>query len=306
MYSLLTRFFTVILLLAPQFSFAADSNFDIKRIDSKTIFYTGRIVADQSFSALNDALTDTTTSLIVRSPGGDLLEGVRIGSLIAERKLNVEVDAYCLSSCANNLFLAGYTKRLRSGALLGFHGSMSLTQKQIETFSALSEDELQSSLAKTELKLDDIALREWHLLRTLKLEPSILVSMMEKLEASLPPNKVEWIVTIGRKKYKVRDGSDAQDRIVKLLRRKLTSLSQVRSRSINIKRDNPHGDAMFFPRQSTLEKFGVSEILEYSYPRDEIELKTRAKALVEEYNFSPLRFAGEFSTLGSKQENLEK
>lgn len=306
MFSLYNAFFAVMLLMVPQLGLAENTNFDIKRVDSTTIFYTGKIVSGQSFLALKDALTDSTTTLIVRSQGGSLLEGVRIGSLIVDRKLSVEVDGYCLSSCANNLFLAGHTKRLRAGAVLGFHGSMNLSQKQIETFSAMSEAELQASLEKTEPNFDDLALHEWQLLRKLQLEPSIHVSLMEKLEAALPPNQVDWIVAIGRKKYAVRDGLDVEDRIVKLLRRKLTSLSQLRSMDINIKRDNPYGDAMFFPMQSTLERFGVKEILEYSYPSDELELKTRAKVLVEKYDFSPLRVAGEFPRLAPKQEGVKK
>lgn len=293
MFSFYDAFFAAVLLMVPQFGLAEDTSFDIKRVDSTTIFYSGKIVAGQSFLALRDALTDSTTTLIVRSQGGSLLEGVRIGSLIVDRKLNVEVDAYCLSSCANNVFLAGHTKRLRSGAVLGFHGSMNLSQKQIETFSAMSEAELQASLEKTEPSFDDLALHEWQLLHKLKLEPSIYVSLMDKLEAALPPNKVDWIVTIGRKKYAVRDGRDANDRIVKLLRRKLTSVSQLKS-SIHIARDNPYGDAMFFPTQSTLEKFGVAEILEYPYPKDERDLGRMVKVLMEEHKFQTIRFAGEF------------
>ncbi len=292
--SILVRFCGLIWLVIPQLGLAGDSNFDIKRVDASTISYTGGIVSGKSFVALEDALTDATTTLIVRSHGGDLHEGLRMGALIAARKLNVEVDAYCLSSCANNIFLAGYSKRLRAGAVLGFHGAMNTNQGQIDALEVLSEADLRSSLEKKNLYFNDLAVREWQFLRELKLAPNIHVALVNKLEAALPPNKVDWIVTLGGKRYTVSDGADSRDRILKLIRRKLMRQPKLLKSGLEITRQNPYGDALFFPRQSTLEKFGVREIVEYPYPNDASELGALTKGLMEKYDFAAIRVAGEF------------
>ena len=45
-----------------------------------------------------------------------------MGSFIYSNGLNVRVDSYCLSSCANYVFTAGSVKYVSSNALIAFHG----------------------------------------------------------------------------------------------------------------------------------------------------------------------------------------
>ncbi len=82
----------------------------------------------------------------VRSPGGRILVGMIIGREIYRHQLDVEVDGYCISSCANYLFTAGNNKYLQSADHLQFHGgslqpnfvdaafSMVREKKQMENF----------------------------------------------------------------------------------------------------------------------------------------------------------------------------
>jgi hypothetical protein len=58
----------------------------------------------------------------LRSPGGDTFVGMAMGREIHRRHLDVEVDGYCQSSCANYLFTAGRRKYLRSVDQVRFHG----------------------------------------------------------------------------------------------------------------------------------------------------------------------------------------
>lgn len=58
----------------------------------------------------------------LRSPGGDIHAGMAIGREIHHRKLDVEVDLRCISSCANYLFTAGRNKYLQSPDQVLFHG----------------------------------------------------------------------------------------------------------------------------------------------------------------------------------------
>lgn len=138
---------------------AASSSFKVRRLNTTTIVYQGGIVAHRSLEAIKNAAGKATTTLIITSQGGDILEGVKIGNFLADRQIDVEVKDYCLSSCANNVFLAGHRKTLHQGAILGFHGSMGKTlapesdakkdvdtegtkrNKLLEKYAALAEQE---------------------------------------------------------------------------------------------------------------------------------------------------------------------
>ncbi len=60
--------------------------------------------------------------LLVRSPGGLALVGMEIGRMVHSLQMDVEVDAFCVSSCANYIFTAGRHKYLRHDSGLIFHG----------------------------------------------------------------------------------------------------------------------------------------------------------------------------------------
>lgn len=61
--------------------------------------------------------------LVVHSPGGDTLAGMRLGEWVHRVGADVEVDTRCGSSCANYVFTAGARKRIRPGAIVYWHGS---------------------------------------------------------------------------------------------------------------------------------------------------------------------------------------
>lgn len=70
--------------------------------------------------------TSHVKKLKISSGGGDTNEGMNIGEFVRDRRLAVEVDGLCLSSCANYIFTAGATKHV--GILAGFicyHGNVS-------------------------------------------------------------------------------------------------------------------------------------------------------------------------------------
>src|SRR5690606_2634725 len=60
--------------------------------------------------------------VVVSSEGGSALAGMAIGLLIQREGLNVRVEGYCVSTCANYLFPAGREKILSREALIVFHG----------------------------------------------------------------------------------------------------------------------------------------------------------------------------------------
>ncbi|HEY7886244.1 MAG TPA: hypothetical protein VIC08_14965 [Cellvibrionaceae bacterium] len=60
--------------------------------------------------------------LRVKSPGGLTMVGMRIGVLVHKLQMDVEVDEFCVSSCANFIFTAARKKYVRHNSGLIFHG----------------------------------------------------------------------------------------------------------------------------------------------------------------------------------------
>lgn len=92
----------------------------VSRSSSGDIVYFGEIDNDRVEKAIS--LFQAGDRLIIKSPGGDLEAGMKFASFINKNKMSVEVVDYCISSCANYVFLAGYEKRLNANSLVIFHG----------------------------------------------------------------------------------------------------------------------------------------------------------------------------------------
>jgi hypothetical protein len=85
--------------------------------------YSGELT-DEGFAALNQ-LTDghPVRTLVVDSAGGEINAGMDFGDWVFERRVDVEVEEICLSSCANYVFPAARNKLIRPGAVVAWHGS---------------------------------------------------------------------------------------------------------------------------------------------------------------------------------------
>lgn len=92
-----------------------------QRLDEQTIALNGEITSD-SFEQFQTVFDDKVKVVILNSPRGETNAGIRIGMALLEAKVDVIVDQYCLSSCANYLFTAGQNKEIRNG-IVGFHGN---------------------------------------------------------------------------------------------------------------------------------------------------------------------------------------
>lgn len=60
--------------------------------------------------------------LIVRSEGGDPMAGIQLGYLLNRNQFTLEIDGYCLDSCANYLFTGAYNRVLREDAIVAWSG----------------------------------------------------------------------------------------------------------------------------------------------------------------------------------------
>ena len=105
------------------------------RSEGAVLHFDGRI-ADESVARVRAFLDadSSLTELAIRSGGGDVEAGMALGRMLHARGMDVRVVGdICISSCANYVFPAGRRKRVDSGALVIWHGSM-LQKNLLESF----------------------------------------------------------------------------------------------------------------------------------------------------------------------------
>ncbi|MGR3971902.1 hypothetical protein [Shewanella sp. 1180_01] len=110
-----------VLLLFPMTLFADDNIFYHKNV----IYYNGDI-NQHGFERVKDIHSQhpDVTRITFNSFGGYADVGIDFANWILKRGLDIEVDKYCISSCANYLFLAGKNKYLNRKSFLGWHGGV--------------------------------------------------------------------------------------------------------------------------------------------------------------------------------------
>lgn len=94
-----------------------------QRVDAYTLSFAGVInsaTADEFLSLVNES----TQKVIVNSAGGEVTAATKIGLELRRRKIELMVDGYCLSSCANYWAVSAPSVALVQG-VIGFHGNLS-------------------------------------------------------------------------------------------------------------------------------------------------------------------------------------
>ena len=121
------------------------------------ILYRGLITeeANDVAARLLASRVPAPTVLLIESNGGNARAGIELGLWVFRQRLDVEVQTFCFSSCANYVFTAGARKRLWQHASLLWHGgpSQPLTvaaQEQLldATLQALGLDARERLLAQ--------------------------------------------------------------------------------------------------------------------------------------------------------------
>jgi hypothetical protein len=90
-----------------------------------TIYIVGSIDFGDEKRFLDEleSMTFNPRKLVVSSPGGISITGLKIGEDIKSYKLNIEVANACLSACANYFFPAANRKIFSDSDALAWHGS---------------------------------------------------------------------------------------------------------------------------------------------------------------------------------------
>jgi hypothetical protein len=115
--------------------------------------------ANQRLFALYDSLQPKPSVLSIRSRGGTTSHGLALGQWVRDRRLDVKVMEYCMSSCANYVFPAGIHKLVSNFAVIGFHGGLSSTSFQFDAATQKMLDALTPERRKTVLDQLDATIK---------------------------------------------------------------------------------------------------------------------------------------------------
>ena len=119
-------------------------------VDGEWLVYRGELSAELNQAASELLLASPgLRGLKVNSPGGPVDLGMDLGEWMLDAGLDVYIDGYCHSSCANYVFLAGANKILSADAVVGWHGS-TRQWSDAEDMCGVPENRLDARIAHRE------------------------------------------------------------------------------------------------------------------------------------------------------------
>ena len=134
---------------------------------------------------VRDAMTPETRLIVVTSDGGDMQEGIAIAEILRDRGVDISVDRFCMSACANYLFAAGKRRFVPRNSVVCFHGTAPRSKDEVREFfwsiaerngvaKKLSQHEIDNLAEDGEEIYATYAGREAALYRSLNLDAQIL------------------------------------------------------------------------------------------------------------------------------------
>jgi hypothetical protein len=136
------------ILIIPLSCVSAQSSETSVDLYENTVIYRGELSpsANQKLLSLLENSENKVEWLSITSKGGEINHGMELGDLVYDYDLKVEVNDYCLSSCANYVFSAANHHRISNHAVIGFHGGITGMEKEITSFiKGLPEEEQEST-----------------------------------------------------------------------------------------------------------------------------------------------------------------
>lgn len=111
------------------------------RLSDCCIEYQGLITteANDGVRELYQEASPKPTTVIIESPGGSAGAAMQLGHWMLDHELDVRVDTFCYSSCANYVFPAGRNKLLGSHASLMWHGGVAQPMDRLKLEHVLDD-----------------------------------------------------------------------------------------------------------------------------------------------------------------------
>lgn len=256
-------------------AFAAEPAVQVTR-DGATVKYDGEITAAAAEVVIKH-IDEGARHIEINSVGGDAAAGVAIGKKMRQVGVSIKVPKYCISSCANYLFLAATEKSLAPDAVLGFHGAV--YRRGAATFDPAKAEPVAVYL--NQILEDSQALYDALAFDTALFERSFALTKLET-----PVSKIEVVHKDGT--TRAFDNFDvATAYVTKIERRK-----KFKGMTATISPSSP--TALYFPDQKTLESCGVTQITAYPYPATPAAMLDRGRKVG-----AKLEFVGDFRSEAS-------
>ncbi|MFV0595437.1 hypothetical protein [Shewanella sp.] len=87
------------------------------------VTYSGDITHEKNELVFSLFKSNKITIIEINSLGGDVLDGIELGTWVHEHNIDIKVGDICASSCANYVFPAAKEKYLQENSILLWHGS---------------------------------------------------------------------------------------------------------------------------------------------------------------------------------------
>jgi hypothetical protein len=126
---LIIAFFIIIITITALYNFHKIWDFERPQAylnNDGQIVLNGKLTPEllKKFKILERNIEFEGKRLVVRSSGGRIVVGVEIGEIVYKYNMDVEVNEFCISACANYIFTAGNNKYVRHDSGLIYHGGM--------------------------------------------------------------------------------------------------------------------------------------------------------------------------------------
>lgn len=196
--------------------------------------------------------------IVVNSVGGDVQYGQKIAAAFLGRDIGVSVENYCLSSCANYLFLAASRKSLQPGAVLGFHGGANYPepiQKSGDAGAALP-----SSIVNLQIE-------EKKLFEKIGVDYRLISHSFELVKSNENRIYVEFNGDVANRKiFNLSQTVEAATLIAERIKIEPNTIWHVQRVNLGA------SSKVYFPSEQTLRNAGVKGIEQYPYPKNALEL----------------------------------
>ncbi len=245
----------------------AEPEFELRR-EQGTVFFKGKI-SPESAQALIAQLDSGATLIVISSEGGSAKDAVDVANAMRRHQVALQVQDYCVSSCANYLFVAAAEKKLMPGAVLGFHGGIFGTEaggtkgKENDTVQKMDD-----TVSAPSTLLKGIIQGSYAFYRDMGFDPELLrISYLLTLATAQLQVKIK--LASDEHEYRFSSLDEAEVFLRNLPKSKTL-------KSMDVGRPSPK---VYFPNQHMLIKYGVKGITAYPYPADQAALDALGKAL---------------------------
>lgn len=254
--------------------------------EGSTLRFTGEI-NEESEKVILQHLRSGASTLIVNSEGGSAGSGQAIAFEIIKQKASVIVDKYCMSSCANYLFLAAKEKSLMPGAVLGFHGGIHFSEDEFKIEKG--DNKLSIAMKKTFQKL---LKTETALFKKMGIDHQIVKNSFELTKVEKRPA----VITIEAHGKTFTFNAEQTKEIEKLLN-EVQKEGKVFKLSVTNASEQSQNKVYFPSKETLMSKYRVKGISNYPYPSNQDEADNIAKAIaIALGNEEGLIIVGEFSS----------